>query len=51
MSILATVTVEKNRQYAKIPSNYRKTQQNQVDNFVKQHCSFFYRHIEELERK
>ena len=34
-------TVEKNQNYAKIPSNYRKTQQkHQVENFVKNTAAF-----------
>ena len=51
MYILSTVIlpVEKNQKYAKIPSNYRKTQQkHQVENFVKNYCSFFYSHIEKF---
>ena len=54
MSILPTVLlpVEKNQKYAKIQSNYRKTQQkHQVENFVKKYCSFFYPHIENIKRK
>ena len=51
MSILSTVILPrwKEPKYAKIPSNYRKTQQkHQVENFVKKYCSFFYSHIEKF---
>ena len=44
MSILQTVILPrwKEPKYAKIPSDYRKTQQKQqVENFVKKYCSFF----------
>ena len=54
MSILSRVNspVEKNQKNAKIPSNYRKNEQNhQVENFVKKYCSFFYLHIEKFKRK
>ena len=54
MSILPTVIlpIEKNQQYAKIPSNYRKTQQkHKVENFVKKYCSFFYPPIEKFKRE
>ena len=44
--------IEKNQNYAKIPSNYRKIQQkHKVENFVKKCCSFFFPHNEKFKRK
>ena len=41
--------VTKNQKYAKIPSNYRKTQQkHQVEIFIKKYCSFFNPHMEKF---
>ena len=43
MSILPTVIlpVDESKKYAKIPSNYRKTQQkHQLENFVKNTAAF-----------
>ena len=55
MSILPTVVLprwKEPKKNAKIPSNYRKTQQkHQVENFVKKYCSFFYPPIEKFKKK